>query len=447
MVNIATGYLQIETYIAEQMLPLANVMVRIFKDQQGELIYEDYFMTNHLGKTIMIPLYTPKDAASNHRKENYHIEVRCTGYEVQEIINIPIYASEISYLPIWMIPCISKHDKEDRNIDYIKQSSIMDSLRPPIHNKLTMERMPSDILIENDTKQSFTLPFSYYLKNCASSILDPRWPREAIKIFIMMLTNKIFAKVEHDAPTKTYRIDVHENSFVWHRNIFNRISEITDDILGMYISSEDSFCLYENASSIIQYASQGYSTNTILSNICDHQVHIQRLENEHSLCSPFATIGVDSKVDVIKQLQEQLSAISQVYPVITNVKVNGKYDALTQSAIRVFQNLFHLKADGIVGKRTFYKISYIYHKILSNPQVNNQNGAALPKDIKDVQKKLQHISLHYKAIPSMNITGELDNHTIQAITVFQRMLGITADGILNQQTWKLIKQMDKELTK
>ena len=56
----------------------------------------------------------------------------------------------------------------------------------------------------------------------------------------------------------------------------------------------------------------------------------------------------------------QLNRISQNFPLIPKVAVDGNFNEATQEAVKTFQKIFHLPQDGIVGKSTWYEISRIY---------------------------------------------------------------------------------------
>ena len=59
-------------------------------------------------------------------------------------------------------------------------------------------------------------------------------------------------------------------------------------------------------------------------------------------------------------MQEQLNAISNNYPLIPRIAVDGIYGEETQKAGEVFQDIFNLPVTGIVDYRTWYKIQEIY---------------------------------------------------------------------------------------
>jgi len=51
----------------------------------------------------------------------------------------------------------------------------------------------------------------------------------------------------------------------------------------------------------------------------------------------------------VRVIQEQLNAISNHYPAISKVRVDGIFGEQTRAAVETFQDIFRLPADGIVG--------------------------------------------------------------------------------------------------
>lgn len=75
---------------------------------------------------------------------------------------------------------------------------------------------------------------------------------------------------------------------------------------------------------------------------------------------PGANLSTGSRGDSVRQMQEQLNAISDVYTIIPKIAVDGAYGPQTEEAVRIFQQSFGLPANGIVDFPTWYRISEIY---------------------------------------------------------------------------------------
>lgn len=67
-----------------------------------------------------------------------------------------------------------------------------------------------------------------------------------------------------------------------------------------------------------------------------------------------------SRGQKVSQLQEQLNTISNAYPAIPKISVDGIYGPATTNAVRIFQSVFGLPQTGITDYSTWYKISEIY---------------------------------------------------------------------------------------
>ena len=75
---------------------------------------------------------------------------------------------------------------------------------------------------------------------------------------------------------------------------------------------------------------------------------------------PGYNLETGSSGDKVRQMQEQLRAISRAYPAIPTITADGIYGPATTEAVRVFQSVFGLPVTGIVDYPTWYKISEIY---------------------------------------------------------------------------------------
>lgn len=75
---------------------------------------------------------------------------------------------------------------------------------------------------------------------------------------------------------------------------------------------------------------------------------------------PGVPLAQGDRNDTVRKLQEYLQQISQIYPEIPSVSVDGIFGNATRDAVRAFQTYFGLTSDGIVGKKTWNKIVEVY---------------------------------------------------------------------------------------
>jgi hypothetical protein len=60
-------------------------------------------------------------------------------------------------------------------------------------------------------------------------------------------------------------------------------------------------------------------------------------------------------------MQRYLNRIRVNYPLIPQItNPNGMFGSDTTEAVKTFQSIFGLTTDGVIGKETWYKISYLY---------------------------------------------------------------------------------------
>ena len=107
---------------------------------------------------------------------------------------------------------------------------------------------------------------------------------------------------------------------------------------------------------------QGYSPIEILRYYYGDNMYINTAEEISGIPSswPGYDLTIGSSGDKVRQIQEQLNRISDAYPLIPKITVDGIYGPATAEAVRVFQSVFGLPQTGVVDYPTWYKISEIY---------------------------------------------------------------------------------------
>ncbi len=96
--------------MADQAIAVGNAIVRVYKDLNNEIVFEDYLITDDEGKTEVLQLEAPARSLSlneNNRTrpyEIYSVEIMLAGYQTQIIQGVQIFADELSVLPISMVP-------------------------------------------------------------------------------------------------------------------------------------------------------------------------------------------------------------------------------------------------------------------------------------------------------------------------------------------------------
>ena len=107
---------------------------------------------------------------------------------------------------------------------------------------------------------------------------------------------------------------------------------------------------------------QGYSAIEILRYYYGDSIYINTAVQVSGVPSswPGYNLDIGASGDNVRMIQEQLNAISDAYPAIPKIAVDGRYGPATANAVRIFQQIFDLPQTGVVDIATWYKISRIY---------------------------------------------------------------------------------------
>ena len=321
--------------------------------------------------------------------------------------------------------------------------------------------------------ENVTVPFSEYIKNVASSEIYPTWDEDAIRANILAqisyALNRVYTEYYR---SRGYNFDItnstaYDQKFIRGRNIFENISRIVDGIFNDYIRRqgfvEPLAAKYCNGTTVTcdglsqwgseELAQAGYSYLDILYNYYGQNIEIVNdapiLGRETSY--PGAPLSVGSQGPDVVRIQVSLNRISQNYPAIPKIyPVDGVFGAQTEAAVRKFQEIFGLAADGVVGRATWYELVRLYVAILRLAELNSAGQRftnvswAYPDAIAEgdtgekvsvLQYMLAVISEFYPNIPTLPVTGNFGSETRNAVIEFQKMQGLPQTGTVGVRTW------------
>ncbi len=342
---------------------------------------------------------------------------------------------------------------------------------PVIPDRITVHLGPPQ-----QNAQNVTLSFVDYIKNVASSEIYPTWPEAALRANIYaqisFALNRIYTEFY---PAQGYDFDITsstsiDQSFVNGRDVFENISEIVDEIFDSYIrrrgSVEPLFAAYCNGTTstcnglsqwgTVPLAEEGLGAYDILTRFYGEDIDI--VENvpvediEPSL--PAANLALGSAGNEVRDLQVRLNRISTNYPAIPKIyPVDGIFGRETEDAVRTFQQVFGLTADGIVGRATWYRILFLYNGIkrlneltsegITAEEVERQFEETVgpespPGPVRTVQYYLALVGYFKDEINSPPIDGIYGASTEEAIRAFQTAYGLPPSGIVDLPTWELL---------
>lgn len=149
----------------------------------------------------------------------------------------------------------------------------------------------------------------------------------------------------------------------------------------------------------------------------------------------------------VMNMQTRLNNVSPVYTAINYQSADGKYGNNMTNAVRRFQGQFGLAADGIIGPQTWNKIVAVSKGVRdkNNTSVTSQypgyvlNSGSQGDSVRFIQSYLNAVNSYIDAgWPTLTVDGIYGSMTKQVVRNFQTKYGLTADGIVGQNTWAFI---------
>ena len=235
----------------------------------------------------------------------------------------------------------------------------------------------------NTSAPQYWVPFKEYIKNVASGEIYANWPEETLRaniLAIMSFTlNRVFTEWYRNQGynftiTSTTALD---QSYSHGRNIFTEISNVVDSLFTTYITRpnirQPLFAQYCDGRRVTcpnwlnQWGSkylgdQGHDAVSILRNYYGSDIYLMNANKVAGVPSsyPGTALQTGATGPNVRTIQEQLNAISNNFPAIPKIRVDGDFGEETRNAVMAFQRIFNMPQSGIVDFSTWYRISHIY---------------------------------------------------------------------------------------
>ncbi|MCM1544531.1 MAG: peptidoglycan-binding protein [Ruminococcus sp.] len=327
----------------------------------------------------------------------------------------------------------------------------------------------------NAYAQNVTVPFVDYIKNVASSEIFPTWPESALRANIIaqisIALNRVFNEFYR---SQGYDFDItnstqYDQSFNPGRDYFENISQIVDEIFNLYVVVQGSIQPYytEYCDGInvtcnglsqwgtVALANQGYTPYEILQYYYGDNINLQRAQTGENVPSYQGTpLRLGSVGEPVVSIQRQLNRISRNYPLIPIIpETDGVFNQTTENAVKVFQQVFNLTPDGIVGEATWYAIRRIYNgvkrlsELYSEGIIISEAQRVYPYPlrfgsanvyVRIIQYYLDFIAYFDDSLPRLNGDGVFGSATLNAVNTFQSRHGIPVTGVVDSRTWYAI---------
>lgn len=396
------GRLQIGTFAIDIGKPASNAVVRVSpRGNSGQILEE--LITDLSGQTPVFDLAAPplEFSMSGEYKpySEYDIQVMMDGYEPQVIEGVQVLPGATAYQDIRLRP-LTGYNSQTRIIP-IREHTLWGVFPPKIPEDEVKELPPStgyivlpdpvvpEFIIVHDgppddaSAQNYWVPFADYIKNVVSCEIYSNWPQATIMANVLAILSFTLNRVYTEwYRGKGYNFTItsstaFDHAFSYGRNTFSEISSVVDDIFTTFITRPGirqplftQYCDGKNSTCpnwMSQWGSkalgdQGYSAIDILKSFYGHDIYLMQTQKVEGvpMSYPGTALQMGSVGEHVRVIQEQLNTVSNHYPAIPKVRVDGIFGEQTRIAVEAFQNIFRLSADGIVGFDTWYKLSHIY---------------------------------------------------------------------------------------
>ena len=304
------------------------------------------------------------------------------------------------------------------------------------------------------------------------------WPEEALRANIIAQVSLALNRIWTEwYPSRGYSFNItgspgYDQAYVNGRTVFAVMERLTAELFNTFVQrsgdAEPYFTEYCDGKTVtcpgmkqwgtVDRAREGLNALQILRYYYGNRVQLVTTNNIAAIPSsyPGNPLRRGSTGTNVRILQKQLSRIAKDYPSFGKPAVTGTFDEATENSVKKFQKQFGLTADGIVGKATWYKISYVYVSIKDLAELTSEGetaegiqsaggwpGTVLRRgstgsSVEQVQFWLSDLAQFDSSLVRVSVDGSYGAATERAVRTFQQKQNLTADGVVGQTTWNAL---------
>ena len=304
------------------------------------------------------------------------------------------------------------------------------------------------------------------------------WPEEALRANIIAQVSLALNRIWTEwYPSRGYSFNItgspgYDQAYVNGRTVFAVMERLTAELFNTFVQrsgdAEPYFTEYCDGKTVtcpgmkqwgtVDRAREGLNALQILRYYYGNRVQLVTTNNIAAIPSsyPGNPLRRGSTGTNVRILQKQLSRIAKDYPSFGKPAVTGTFDEATENSVKKFQKQFGLTADGIVGKATWYKISYVYVSIKDLAELTSEGetaegiqsaggwpGTVLRRgstgsSVEQVQFWLSDLAQFDSSLVRVSVDGSYGAATERAVRAFQQKQSLTADGVVGQTTWNAL---------
>ena len=329
-----------------------------------------------------------------------------------------------------------------------------------------------------ENARNVTVPFQEYIANVASSEVYPTWPEQALRANILaqisLALNRIWTEWY---PSRGYSFNITgspavDQAYTEGRTVFAVMERLTAELFATYVrrsgNAEPYFTEYCDGRLVscagmkqwgtVDRANEGMSALQILRYYYGSRVNLVTSSNLADIPEsyPGRALRRGDSGAAVRVLQRQLDRIAKDYPAFGKPAATGVFDEATETSVRAFQRYFSLTVDGVVGRATWNKVSYIYVSVKELAQLTSE-GEELGGEVSSgpwpgvvlrlgdeglavqvLQFWLADLALYDSSLPAVTVDGVYGAATRRAVVAFQQEAGLTADGVVGRLTWEAL---------
>ena len=505
---MSSGFLKFQIHTGDDALPVEGAAITVFYPN-GKIIYRTKSDKNGDTPAYSLPCPNKENTLDPHAKKPavslYNADISAPGYIVKHIQNIPIVDKQTTIMPENMQPITDEAIKiTDEYIEIAPNSltipvknrqnqapaevlpdtsaqpiAVMAAMDPPAQGLMNSGvTIPEYITVHlgiptNSSARNVRVRFSDYIKNVTSSEIYSTWPNSSLEANIHAIVtfalNRIYTEWYR---SRGYNFDItnstsYDMSYRDGGPVFENISRIVDDLFSTYarrIGFEDPFftqfcngttstCNGLSQWGTVTLANQGKSPLEILRYYYPKDLELTISNNIGGITEsyPGYALKIGSTGESVRRMQDFLNRIRVNYPLIPQItNPNGVFGNDTADAVRTFQRTFNMTADGVIGRDTWNKITFIFNAVArlaeldsegirvtigQNPPTAVLSIGSRGKDVIELQFLLNYIAVFFPSVPTVIQDSVFDAQTKNAVTEFQKSFGLTPDGIVGPATW------------
>ncbi len=398
---MAIGYLKIQARTAQDAIPLEGVRIRIL-DGRGRNVYE--LSTDESGEAQIVSLETVERELSLDPYYGgipyigYDVIAQAAGFHTIHVTGIPIYDRETALLPLSFVPL--SEGQRGAGATEIVVGKPAASMRETRYQEAPVEepRVLRQVIIPNPitvhlgrpaaSASNVQVSFPDYVKNVASSEIYPTWPEASLRAniyaIITFALNRIFTEWYR---SQGYSFDITNSTAYDQAFVYGRP-------------------IYESISRIVdeifnEYVRRQGQIAPYFTSFCNGTT---------TTCPGLSQWGT---VTLAQQGRTPLQILRAYYP--DDVEI--------------------AETDVIANVPSSYP---------GTPLRVGSTGL----DVQTIQTYLNRIRRNYPAIPLItDEAGTFGNSTKAAVTKFQSVFSLAADGIVGKATWYKISKLYTAVTR